>query len=165
MQRPFLVLEDISVGDKVVKMDQKGRYVAEGIEAKEILIRIKNIGNGPACGLRWREDSAFGTAPVMERTRIYLACGGEYSILLPVKELEKRGELEIPLTYTNVLGCTYSQAMRVKVDLREEDVRREEIENGEEVDVPGDVSLIATVTSLGEQKERLDKRRQDENSL
>ena len=151
VQRPFLVLDGISIDDRVIEKDQKGRCVADRVESKEVWIKLKNIGNGPACGVRWREDAAFGDAPVAERTQVSLCCGGEYAFSLNVSRLEKAGLMTIPLGYSNVVGCGYSQTMTVLAEPVVEGRELVGIEDGFLADAVTDASLRVTVTSLSKQ--------------
>ena len=152
IQRPFLILENLSVSDGVIEKDWKGRCVAERVESKEVGIKLKNIGNGPACGVRWREDVAFGVAPVLERTQVYLGCGEECSFSLDVSQLEKKGSMEIPLSYSNVVGCGYSQSLTACAQRVVEACEPVEDEDGVCVDAVTDASLCVTVTSLSKQR-------------
>lgn len=90
-KRPFFIIDKVLVDDKPVDIDgDKGIWTSAVNEAVRLSIEIRNVGDGSACRLRLRDDSAFGKASSMDQHRLCVPRDGVYTFTASLASLRKR---------------------------------------------------------------------------
>lgn len=116
-KRPFFVIEQVLVDDEPIQIDDdKGIWANKLNGAERLCIEIRNVGDGPACRFRLREDSAFGNAESMDQHRMCIPQDGLYRFGTSIANIERRGDgVTLKFRYENITGCCFSQQADIKI--------------------------------------------------
>lgn len=149
-KRPYFVVGGVLLDEVPIQVDEMGRCQADGVsDTSTVSVIIDNIGDGPACRFRTREDSAFGKPPVMGEHRLCVAAGASYELNISIREIGKTGSVATTFKYENIVGCLYSQRIDVRlISVPIYSPLREEIESGLFADMILDESQRLMVSSL-----------------
>lgn len=115
-KRPFFIIDKALVDDKPVDIDgDKGIWTSTVNEAVRLSIEIRNVGDGPACRLRLRDDSAFGKASSMDQHRLCVPRDGVYTFTASLASLRKKGVVLLLFRYENIVGCPFAQQADIQI--------------------------------------------------
>ncbi len=107
------------VDDKPVDIDgDKGIWKSTVNEAVRLSIEIRNVGDGPACRLRLRDDSAFGKASSMDQHRLCVPRDGIYTFTASLASLRKKGVVLLLFRYENIVGCPFAQQAEIQISYK-----------------------------------------------
>lgn len=149
-KRPFFVVDSVLIDGASVKANENGCYLADRVSDDSVIsVVLKNIGDGPACRFRMREDSAFGKPPAIEEHRLCVSAGDPFELNFSIREMEKARSTVMTFRYENVIGCLYSQRIDVRViPVPIYSSMREEVDDGLFADVMLDETRRLVVSSL-----------------
>lgn len=115
-KRPFFIIDKVLVDDKPVDIDgDKGIWTSTVNEAVRLSIEIRNVGDGSACRLRLRDDSAFGKASSMDQHRLCVPRDGVYTFTASLASLRKKGVVLLLFRYENIVGCPFAQQADIQI--------------------------------------------------
>lgn len=115
-KRPFFIIDKVLVDDKPVDIDgDKGIWTSTVNEAVRLSIEIRNVGDGPACRLRLKDDSAFGKASSMDQHRLCVPQDGVYKFEASLASFRKKGTALLLFRYENIVGCPFAQQADIKI--------------------------------------------------
>ena len=118
-KRPFFIIDKVLVDDKPVDIDgDKGIWKSTVNEAVRLSIEIRNVGDGPACRLRLRDDSAFGKASSMDQHRLCVPRDGIYTFTASLASLRKKGVVLLLFRYENIVGCPFAQQAEIQISYK-----------------------------------------------
>ena len=118
-KRPFFIIDKVLVDDKPVDIDgDKGIWTSTVNEAVRLSIEIRNVGDGPACRLRLKDDSAFGKASSMDQHRLCVPQEGVYKFAASLASLEKKGAVLLLFRYENIVGCSFAQQADIQISYK-----------------------------------------------
>lgn len=150
MKRPYFIVDSVLIDAVPIEADGKGVFKCDEVSDNATLsVRLKNIGNGPACQFRMREELGFGTPSAMQEHRYCVPEGAYFTFATSIKELTKSETSVARLKYENIIGCSFSQRIDFRIKaLAIYAKEREEIEDGYFVDIIIGQSLQILVSSL-----------------
>lgn len=115
-KRPFFIIDKVLVDEKSVDIDgDKGIWTSTINEAVCLAIEIRNVGDGPACRLRLKDDSAFGKASSMDQHRLCVPQDGVYKFEASLASLRKKGAALLLFRYENIVGCPFAQQVDIQI--------------------------------------------------
>lgn len=149
-KRPFFIADSVLIDDVPIEANDDGVYKTEGVaDDATISLRLKNIGDGPACQFWMRETLGFGERSPMEEHRRCVPKESYFDFVTPIRELEKSESSIATLKYENIVGCHFSQRIDFMVSpLPVYAPERGEIEDGYFVDIIVGKTLRLRVSSL-----------------
>ena len=104
------------IDEKPVDIDgDRGIWTSAANEGMCLSIDIRNVGDGPACRLRLRDDSAFGKASAMDQHRLCVPQDGVYKCEASLANLRDAGAILLIFRYENILGCPFSQQTDIQI--------------------------------------------------
>ena len=117
---PYLEIESVTYNGNIVSNFEKNHYTVYNTTSANI--RIKNIGQGVACGVTYSISRVFGRRPRVEvdvDDYISLSIPINESFNYPLKTVKRYENFDVicskEIHYQNVLGYRYSQTLSYKL--------------------------------------------------
>ncbi len=152
-KRPFFIIDKVLVDDKPVDIDgDKGIWTSTVNEAVRLSIEIRNVGDGPACRLRLKDDSAFGKASSMDQHRLCVPQDGVYKFEASLASFRKKGTALLLFRYENIVGCPFAQQADIQISYNpiygEEMIETDDgVLEDEIIDQNTELSVVSSLTA------------------